>query len=112
MSTYYNKSVTATAGAANATTGWVRVQCKPERVVDISAFLENDSSFLGTWQVQARRRKEDSAGAVTYGTAIVLNGSGDTTSKINSYALIGDWEFQVIVTAYTSGSGTVGLFWS
>lgn len=112
MSTYYNKSVAIAVSAQNTFTNWVRVSAKQGMPNNFSAFMENDSSLVATWAIQGRRRIEDGTGAVTYGTIIDLK--TDTAAGIYTAQLVGDWEIRVGVKTggYTSGSGTVGLFWA
>lgn len=111
MATSYNKFQTAVVSAQNTFTNWVRVSTKQGKANSFSAFMENDSSLLATWVIQGRRRIEDSAGAVTYGTTIDLK--TDTVAGVYTAQLVGDWEIRVGVKTggFTSGSGTVGLFW-
>jgi hypothetical protein len=109
----YSTTVTQAITAQNQFTGWAQVSAKKGMVNSFSAFLANDSSFVGTWSIEARRRiSENSDGTVTYGTTIRLK--TDTVEGVYTAQLVGPWEIRAGVRTgeYTSGSATVGVCWA
>jgi hypothetical protein len=109
----YSTATIKAITAQNQFSEWVRVNSKQGFANSFSAFMENDSSLVATWVVQARRRvSENSDGTVTYGTTIEINSA--TVEGIFTAQLVGPWEVRTGVKTggFTSGSGTVGIVYA
>lgn len=95
------QTITGNAGALNAVVGEIQM-------ANCQATLYVAGTFVGTLTLQAR--PSGLGGAWAPVTPIGQAASGITSPAVYSFPpMAGDWEFQVQMTAYTSGTANVTL---